>query len=340
MSQRDLPIWARTVAAGLLLFASWWLLNTEAIRSVVGDSVGALCLGVIAASILQGMHLPFALWPEGPWRKQFSVMAVIATAAAVATFILIARVVQADVLADQIEIGNGIAIVVGAVGLGFAVGFVRQRRYLAWYGIALGLALFPLVVELIMGALRGNAVTTGLCFFSSPLDQPAGSPMDGCAVALVPALLFLSAIGVATKVITEEIAFRRLLIGMAPGAGLLSVLGSTVTAFLWYVVLIRSGVGGTGIVVLGSLGALSAGCIYVLSKSLLVSALFSGVYTAGFWSLSLSTPAGVTTEIGAASPTMWISASLMSVALATIIAKQNGFYGNLREAASTDASGS
>ena len=115
MSQRDLPIWARGVAAGLLLFASWWLFNTEGIRSVVGDSIGALCLGVIAASILQGMHLPFALWPDGPWRKQFSVPGVVATAAVLAIMILIPRAVRSDVLASQLDVGYGIVVVVGNV---------------------------------------------------------------------------------------------------------------------------------------------------------------------------------------------------------------------------------
>ena len=337
MSQRDLPIWARGVAAGLLLFASWWLFNTEGIRSVVGDSIGALCLGVIAASILQGMHLPFALWPDGPWRKQFSVPGVVATAAILAIMILIPRAVRSDVLASQLDVGYGIVVVVGAVGLGFAVGFVKQRRYLAWYGIALGLALLPLAIELVVGSLSASGGTTGICFFSLPQIQTAGNPLDGCTVAMVPSLLFLTAIGATSKVVTEEIAFRRLLIGITPGAGLLSILGSAATALLWYVVLFRSGVGGTDIIVLGTLGALSAGCIYVLSKSLLVSALYNAVYTAGYWSLALAASGSARTGIGTASPSMWIAASAISVALAAIIAKRNGFFGNLREAASTDA---
>jgi hypothetical protein len=293
---------------------------------------------VIAASILQGMRLPFALWPDGPWRKQFSVPAVVATAAVLSTMILIARVVRSDVLAGQLDVGNGITVVVGTVGLGFAVGFVKQRRYLKWYGIALGLAFLPLASELAFGSLGASGDAVRLCVFSLPESQAAGSPIDGCAVALVPSLVFLTAIGATTKAITEEIAFRRLLIGITPGAGLLSVLGSAVTALLWYVVLFRSGVGGTGIIVLGTLGAISAGCIYVLAKSLLVSALFSAAYTAGYWSLALTTTSGgAAVGFGVAPPSMWIAASMMSVTLATIIAKRNGFFGNLKEVASTNA---
>jgi hypothetical protein len=337
LTQRDLPIWARAVAAGLLLFASWWLFNTEAIRSVVGDSVGALCLGVIAASILQGMHLPFALWPYGPWRKQFSVPWVIATALLVAIMILIARAVRSDLLATQVDVGTGITVVVGAIGLGFAIGFVRQRRFLKWYGIALGLALLPLAFELLAESIGASGVSAGLCVLSSPQDPIAGSPLGNCTVALVPSLVFLTAIGVTSKLVTEEIAFRRLLIGITPGAGLLSVLASTATAFLWYAVLAKSGAAATGIVALGTLGAFSAGCIYVLANSLLVSALFNAVYTAGYWTLALSTSDSASAATSAISHPMWIASSAICVVLAAIIAKRNGFFGNIREAAPPDA---
>lgn len=336
--QRDPPLWARGLASGLLLFASWWLLNTEAIRSIVGDSIGALCLGVIAASLLRGMHLPFALWPSGPWRKRFSVPAVVSTGAVIATMIMVSRASGSSVLAARLDLGTGIAVVVGAVGLGFGIGFVKQGRYLIWYGIALVLALAPLAGELAIGSANSADISSGLCFFSPDRGQVAEESWNGCTVALVPALVFLTAIGAAMKVVTEEIAFRRMLIGIAPGAGLLSILGSAVVALLWYVLLSRSGVGGTGVILLGTLGAVCAGCIFVLSKSLPVSALFSAVYTAGYWSLTLArADDGATTEIGPATPAMVIAASAVTAALAAVIFKRNGFLGNLREAASTDA---
>jgi len=313
LSQRDLPLWARGVAAGLLLFSSWWLFNTEGIRSFVGDSVGAVSLGVIAASTLRGMHLPLALWPDGPWRKQFSVPAVLATATLVAALILIARASGWDDAVTQIDIGSAITVVVGAVGLGFAVGFVRQRRYLAWYGIAVGLAMLP--------------TACGLLFGSRSLAGVA---------PVVPSLMALTAIGITSKLVTEEIAFRRLVIGIAPGAGLLAVLASAAAAMAWYALLSRSGIGGPAITLVGTLGALCAGCIYVLSKSLVVSALFNAVYTAAHLSVALTARSEATGGIATVTTPAWVAAAAVSVTLAVVVVKQNGFFGNLREAASTN----
>ena len=314
LSQRDLPLWARGIASGLLLFASWWLLNTEGIRSAVGDSIGALCLGVIAASTLQGMRLPLALWPDGPWRKRFSVPAVIVTATLLAAMILSAKATGSEVLATQIDIGAAITVVVGTIGLGFAFGFVRQARYLAWYGIAVGLAILPVAFDLVFA-----------------------SPNRGAIDRVFPSLLVLTAVGVTSKLVTEELAFRRLLIGIAPGAGLLSIMASTATALVWFALLSRAGIGGYSIVLMGTLGALSAGCIYVLSKSLLVSALFNAVYSAGYWTIALTTTSQNAAATATVSTTAWGTAATVTVLLAAIIFKRNGLVGNLKEVTSTDA---
>ncbi len=62
MSQRDLPLWARGLAAALLIIASWWLVETDTLRGAVGDSIALVSLGIVTVSILQGMHLPLGLW--------------------------------------------------------------------------------------------------------------------------------------------------------------------------------------------------------------------------------------------------------------------------------------
>lgn len=331
MSLRDPPLWARGVAAGLLLFASWWLLNTESIRVVIGDSIGALCLGVIAASILQGMHLPLGIWPEGPWRKQFSVPAVVGTSVLLAAMILVAKIAVLDAVVSNVDWGTGIIVVTGAVGLGFAAGFVRQRRYLAWYGYALLLGILPFISHVTIDLLSANGGAGPLCYFSVPENE-----ID-CNLALVPSLVFLTSINVAGKLVTEEIAFRRLLIGVAVRSGLLSVILSCVVAFCWYQLLSYSGIGDAGTVILGTLGALSAGAIYVLSRSLVVSALFSAVYAASHASLSIAaTSLDAPFDTDARSIAFWGTTFGLSVVLATLVARKNGFFGNLKEKTSTN----
>jgi len=305
------------MAAVLLLFGSWWLFNTDAVHSVVGDSVGALCLGVVAASILQGMRIPLGLWPDSPWRKRFSVVAVLVTAGILAVSIsLFGRSLHAGAEA-WLDPGRMVAAVVGSVGLGFGFGFVRQRRLLVWYGIAVGLALVPTALELLFGARAAlNLNTLGLLAFFTAVEFPA-------------------------KLVTEDIAFRRLLIGTASGAGLVSVLGSATIALIWYLVLKLSGVSGISIIWLGAFGAVSAGSIYVLSKSLMVSALFGAVQAAGYLALNVApNPETVATDSSGAGVITLITTLLVSAGLSTQVFRSNGLLGNLKGISEKDAASS
>jgi hypothetical protein len=325
--QRDPPIWARAVAAGLLLFASWWLLDTESVRAFVGDSIGALCLGVIAVSILQGMHLPLAIWPEGPWRKQFSPLAVVVTAAIIATMILVSQTASLGAVVESLDIGTGITVVIGSVGLGFAAGFVKQKKYLAWYCIALLLGILPAVGTVVVTAFFAGDQSSSLCLIS------ASTTANSCSAALLPSLVFLTGLGIASKLVTEEIAFRRMLIGVAGDSGLSPILFSSLIALAWYLTLSRLGVGDTGLVAFGAIGALAAGSIYVLSGSLITSALFSGVYSAGNVSVAVAvTSAGASTRVSSVSLETLIVASVVGLSLAAIVLRKHGFRGNLKEA--------
>jgi hypothetical protein len=243
--------------------------------------------------------------------------------------ILISKVAELDPVIEQLDVGTGISVVIGTVALGFGVGFVRQRTYLAWYGMALLLGILPFVSELIVTSMSAGDRTVPLC----PLSVPVG--LDGCNLAWFPSLIFMTAVGTASKLVTEEIAFRRLLIGGAEGSGLASILFSSLIALAWYLVLSRSGVGETGYVVAGALGAVSAGCIYVLSRSLAASALFSAVYAAGNVTLALATtPGGAIAEVEAVSLTTISVASAMSLLLAAAVGRKYGFLGNLKRATS------
>ena len=125
MSQHDLPLWARGLAAVLLIIASWWLVETETLRVAVGDSIALLSLCIVTVSILRGMHLPLGLWPEGPWRSQFSKSVVVA----VAVFFGICFVLfdpSSEALVEGIDKGVLVLAVIGVVAWGFSWAFVRQ----------------------------------------------------------------------------------------------------------------------------------------------------------------------------------------------------------------------
>ncbi len=324
MSQRDLPLWARGVAAGLSVFASWWLLSTDALRSTIGDSVGILCLGVIAVFILRGMHLPLSVWPFGPWRKSFRVVAVIAVAVVIAGLILLSGMNQPPVLASSIDAGMAVLVVTGALFWGFAYGFVKQRSFLPWYLIAVIIAILPYLVNLLL-SIGGEGSGDSLCIWTRQ-----GAAESACQAAMLPTLMFLVAVGATSTLVTEELAFRRLLIGQPQRAGLLAVLGAAVIAAAWYAVLGLMDVSFPAPLVLGAVGALNAGCIYVLSRSLLVSALYSAVFMASYWALTLSLlDAGA--QVGPQVPlSIWLTALGIGIGLAAIVAKQNGLFGDLK----------
>ncbi len=339
MSQIDLPLWARAAAVGLLLFASWWLLDTEAVRNLIGDGTALVSLGIIAISILRGMHLPLGLWPQGPWRKEFLIPPAPALGLIIAILIVLSRARDANALASSIDFGTGTAIVAGAVCLGFSIAFIKQRRFVPWYGLAFGLACIPLVslvgLELI---LSDNGSSFGCIASIDRIDDATGEKSIECAVGWFRAFIFFAAVGIPARLVTEEVAFRRLLIGSAAGAGVAVILGSAVFAACWYLIQFWAGVGTVQIVVMGGIGALSAGCLYVLSSSLTVSALFTGVYSAAY--LMIASGGFVIAE-GAPSifrQVTWVTALLVALVLLVLVFRRNGLLGNLAPTRNPDAS--
>lgn len=337
LSQHDLPLWARGASVGLLLFATWWLLDTEAIRDIIGASTGLLSLGVISIFILQGMHLPLGMWSTGPWRSRFSVPAVIAVGIVIAAVLLVSRAREADALGAYLDVGMGVAVVAGTVALGFSLAYVRQRPYLGWYAIALGLGALP-VVGALLSVLGGEGGTGFPCLAMVDLAEQTDGRQTECVVGLVQALLFFVAIGIPSKLMTEEIAFRRLLIGSAAGAGIVGIVGSAAAASLWYAVLAWAGIASGPIVVLGAIGAVSAGCLYVLSRSMIVSATFSGVYAAGYWVVQVvEVSEGLDVSGALNTPNVWIPALVSALVLTLVVYRRNGVLGNLNPAHQVNA---
>jgi heme/copper-type cytochrome/quinol oxidase subunit 4 len=325
LSQRDLPLWARGATAALVLFATWWLLNTEVLRNAVGESIAILCLGVISVFILRGMHLPLAFWPDGPWRIEFSLVAVLLTALVVAGMLLIAGPNQPPVLASRIDPGTVVLVVTGTLVWGFACGVVRQRPFLNWYALAAAVALLPLVTNLLVSA-GGSDMAQGVCILTAANAEQE----TGCRTAVLPTLVFLVAIGAGSKLITEEITFRRILIGDPKKAGLVHVAAAAAIAVAWFGVLAWAGIGTGETALLGGVAALTAGSIYVLSHSLMVSALYSAVFFAGYWAVVLSQTSGGTTNRLPVPVSFWTSSLLAGIVLALVVVRRNGLLGHWR----------
>lgn len=331
MSRSDPPIWVRAVTAVLLLFASWWLLETEVLRKLVGDSVAMIALGIVAFPVLRGMHLDVGVWPEGPWRDRFKTGAMVWTAVGIAVLLLVSRFGMTDSLAALIDIGDFALVVTGAIFWGTGTGMVRQRPYLGWYALAALLAMVPILfgVAAQMWLSEGGLVER-LCLWQTEQEGGANGSTS-CVTAAAPPFLFLVAVSLPSALITEELAFRRLLIGCARQTGLIWVLAASVVAAGWYWLLVESGLAGYPAMLLGGVGAVSAGCLYVLSRSLMVSAVFSGFLLAGTGALQIGrqTSGATASQVQMVPLSVWVPMVMIAAGLSIVVAKRNGVVGQV-----------
>ncbi len=285
MPQHDLPLWARGVAAILLVIAAWWLLHTETLHALAGDAIAPLSLGVVAAFILRGMHLPLGLWPNGPWRKEFLTNTLIAVALVFGALIIVARPSRSPELSALLTPGMFVMVVAGVLAWGFALAFVQQRGFLQWYGAAAVAGLAPWVVAVVGLLVRGSEDAT-LCL----LTTQGGPDAAGCNTTAFDALVFFTAIGAAAWLVTMELAFRRLLIGHPDHAGLVLVLAAAVVALVWWLAVAPALSGPVASWWLVALGAVGAGALYVLSGTLLVATVYTALVFAGYTSLLYAAP--------------------------------------------------
>ena len=329
MSRNDPPIWVRAVAAVLLLCASWWLLKTDVLLDVVGESIAAIALAIVAFPVLRGMHLPFAIWPEGPWRPRFGMGGLIGIAAGIGILLLVARLGMTDSLAASVDGGMFALIALGTVFWGFGIAMVRQRTFLRWYGMAALLALTPLLVGVVATRLGiGGGTPDQICIWNAG-QGASDSEFPGCGAGIMPAFLFILAVSLPALLVAEELAFRRLLIGTARQTGLAWVLGAAVVAAAWYWLLARSGLIDGSMALLGGVGAIAAGSIYVLSGSLMVSTVFSACLLASAGSIRFAVvPSGPDPNQMPQLPvSLWISSVLIAAALAFVVVRRHGFIG-------------
>ena len=261
---RDVPLWARTIGSVLVIVASWWVVHTDGVTAVMGSSIGIVAIGVVAVSIVRGLGAPLGVWPAGDYRRRYLPWAVIVTALVFAVPIGMAGVDEWPAIASLVDGALWLSIIVGVVTWGYIVAVVPQRSFIGWYLAACLLAMVPVVAEVVFGTVQGGCLVGAV------------DAVEACGVGAVRAALLFVPAWIASALVTVELGFRRLLIGDPTRSGALVVAGAAGVTGLWgWVVGPAIPTVGADALTFGAV-ALVAGCVFVLSRSLLVSAVFTG----------------------------------------------------------------
>src|SRR5438876_1990653 len=257
-SSLDLSGRARLALAVCLVSSAAGLPRLAVVRQLAGGTAVPLAAGVCALVALLAARLPlgFAWGPAGSQRAVPEVARGFAVGAACAAALiwqgndaLLARLWRDDRAAS-------LALLAGVAAWGGAVATTRQRALLRWYGVAAAAALLP--ASLLIAVLRPTV------------------PASGFAAAFV----FFLVADTTVALVTEELAFRRALVGPPDSAGLGTLVLMALVFGLWHVV--QPGYGGAplGTLLGTALGGFVAGCVYTLSGSLTAAALYHGLHNA------------------------------------------------------------
>jgi len=321
LSQRDLPVWARVGTALLVLVGSWFAPRSDLIARWVGDAVLPVTAGIIAVSVLLGMRLPLDLWPNQPQRERFSILAAVLVSLVFGAMVLLSGPVgAAGEFLDSAGPGAHLVVVAGGVGWALGWGNTQQLPFSRWYGLAFALGIIPVAAGVLSLLLRDGGV-----------------PAFEVGVLLRETAFFLT-VGTCAALLTQELAFRRLLIGQSGDAGLLTVVLSAAIFGVWHAMAPSPQGELSRAVISASVEGLVLGSVYILSRSLLVPALLHGVSTGVSRGLQFS--AGP--EAGLADR-MWVAqtttAAVVAVVLGVIVARRSGLFGTLQLRPAVDAAG-
>jgi len=326
LSRSDLPLWARAVAAGLLLAASWWLLRTAAVVTAVGSSVVLVGLGVVAASMLRGMNVPLGFWPSGPWRRRFLPRAALGPAGVIAAAVLLAAPARDPALVDLVDPGVYLLVAAGAVAWGLGTGLVTLRPFLPWMGLAVVLALAPTLATMPFGGVQ-SGFTSEVCWLQL-LESPTGA---GCRIAYPWTVLFLAVVIAPAALVSHELAFRRVFLGVDGSAGVLAVLAAAGVAAAWAYLVGDQVVLAPDTWWLGASAAASAGSLYVLSRSVVVSATYTGLVLAGTAAVSFAAMDPDATLGGlAVAGRATMAHAAVALGLLVMVGRRNGIFAGLR----------
>jgi len=308
LSQRDLPIWARVIAAILLLGAGWWSARSPRLVSVIGDSVVEVSAGVVALSLLLGMRLPLDLWPRAPVRERFSVAIAIGVALILGVMILLAK--PTGLPTEFRDYGKAAlpVVVLGGTVWALAWGHTDQLAFKRWYLTAAAAAIGPWIIAVLVLLILGELAPFAFSGF-------------------LRSFLFFFVIATAGSLVTQELAFRRILIGQSGDAGLLIVAAAAVIFGAWHAILPGSA-SMWPVIISSVVHGFVMGALYLMSRSLLVSSLYHGLHsglTKGLQAASVD-PTGAT-----APPPLWIplvvATSIIAVVLAVQVNQRTGLVG-------------
>lgn len=324
MSPPNPPLWVRVLSGVFAVGASWWLVRTDAVRTVFGPSVGALGLGVVAVFALRGTHQPLGLWPTRPWRQSFSLKWAVLPAAVGGLLIVLAGA-SAGVSGSvrvllTVNRGAILAIAAGIVAAGLSFGLVRQRNYARWFALAVACAVVPALAVVLFGG-----------------DSAPATPIPSARLGVL-GVLFWSVANVSQVLVTQELTFRRLLIGRPESAGVVLVLGAAVLSAVWPPMLAETVSLIDLRVIHLVLVAVVTGCLYIMSQSLLVAALYHGTYIAAMGGAT-QTVAPIAGEIPDAPIGAVLATGALAIALAATVVRRRGWLGDIIPQPTPDASG-
>lgn len=223
-----------------------------------------ILIGAVAIAVIRAKRLPYGLWPTSAQRTRLSPLWALVPIAVTGTLFWTAQEIGRSIIP---EFPSNVVLLAGVVAWTLSWGKSRQRPSGKWYGLAAGAALLPIMATAWVLRTRIGVLPTEV---------------------LVPSVHYWAIPAICGALVTSELVFRRMLIGPTPAATLRLVIGSAVVSMLWVWVGSYSLEGFLFESLTIFPAAMVAGSLYVLSGSLLVSAVYSGLFAGAQIALTTS----------------------------------------------------
>ena len=254
-SSPDLPRRARLALAALLLLSAWGLPRLPG-AAILGGTLVPLAAGILGLAFLIAGRRPLGLWSGTRLRP----VPAVSRGVVVGCLLAIALIVDGNVMRAAalggVDVAAVVALVAGADAWAATAARAPQRPLGRWYLAAAAVALAPVLV--LLGILHPRLALGP--FFA--------------------ATVFFLAADVCVLFVTEELAFRRALLG-APAALRLPELALGALLFGgWHALQPAYGAAPGWTLVGTAVGGFVMGCLYALSGSLSVAVVYHALHNA------------------------------------------------------------